>query len=996
MPSSKKSSTQKNVGKTTSKSRGKTASPKKRSAAAKRSTPSGKGKAGTKRSTAAGRSVSRGTNEQTKEYIDYSLRIEIILWIVLTFSILCFVSLLGFGGRLGEAVSGFISGMFGILAYLFPLVLFFLTAFLMANRKSHIAKVKAAGVVLLYADLCAMMQLALVGYRSTYTIEEYYESGMVYHTGGGILGGGLCHLFGGVIGTVGTWIVLIALLIISLILITQRSLVKDVSRHASAFGAKARESRRKQSLRREEQRLNRQSKRQERSAQRAAEDLQQGLREAYDADTLADFSLASGSARRTRTQSGMSMDTALTREDTGKPMSAAARHITLPGAESADSKEDLFDETEPAAMKRLREKLSPSVLKGGEKSAKKESSAGKEQEKRQKTDQLKTDDAAGLPDELFKNAWGQKHTEPLAETLIPEEEEGERGHIQNSEVSTDAAEVPAEKEKASGMRRQRLYENAETLQKDVDQVADQIAQASSEEKPLYSFPTTDLLSAPPKNRTGTTEDELRQTAERLQQVFRTFGVDVKITNVTCGPSVTRYELTPAMGVKVSKIVNLQDDIKLNLAAQDIRIEAPIPGKAAVGIEVPNKKSTGVMLREMLEAKEFKNHPSRLAYAVGKDIAGNIIVSDIAKMPHLLIAGATGSGKSVFINTLIMSILYKASPEEVKMILIDPKVVELSVYNGIPHLFIPVVTDPKKAAGALNWAVAEMMKRYQLFAESGVRDLKGYNKRIEAMEAAYEQDTMPASPKAADNDADSVSADSAQIKRPEKLPQIVIVVDELADLMMVASADVEDAICRLAQLARAAGIHLVIATQRPSVDVITGLIKANMPSRIAFSVSSGVDSRTVLDQVGAEKLLGNGDMLFAPQTYKQPLRVQGAYVSDAEVAQVTDFIRNQAGSASYNQEMAERIESVEKSVSSAAGGGSDVDELFAQAGQFLIEKDKASIGMLQRMFKIGFNRAARIMDQLSDAGVVGPEEGTKPRKIIMSAEQFENYLEQGGR
>ncbi len=440
-----------------------------------------------------------------------------------------------------------------------------------------------------------------------------------------------------------------------------------------------------------------------------------------------------------------------------------------------------------------------------------------------------------------------------------------------------------------------------------------------------------------------------------------------ITDVSCGPSVTRYELQPEMGVKVSKIVNLADDIKLNLAAPDIRIEAPIPGKAAIGIEVPNKETVMVRFRDMVEAEEFKNHASSICFTAGKDIAGQVVVADIAKMPHLLIAGATGSGKSVCINTIIMSILYKANPEDVKLILIDPKVVELSVYNGIPHLFIPVVTDPKKAAGALHWAVAEMTDRYQKFAEYQVRDLKGYNQKVAAIQDV-EDETKPA-----------------------KLPQIVIVVDELADLMMVAAGEVEDAICRLAQLARAAGIHMIIATQRPSVDVITGLIKANMPSRIAFSVSSGVDSRTILDMNGAEKLLGNGDMLFYPQGIQKPIRVQGPFVSDTEVETVVDFLKKQS-TAAYNTEIEEKMKSV-SSQSNASGGGNERDAYFVDAGKFVIEKDKGSIGMLQRWFKIGFNRAARIMDQLEEAGVVGKEEGTKPRKILMTMEQFEEFIEE---
>lgn len=492
----------------------------------------------------------------------------------------------------------------------------------------------------------------------------------------------------------------------------------------------------------------------------------------------------------------------------------------------------------------------------------------------------------------------------------------------------------------------------------------------SEEKRAkeYVFPPLSLLKHGKKSG-GDSDAHLRQTAMKLQQTLQNFNVNVTVTNVSCGPSVTRYELQPEQGVKVSKIVGLADDIKLNLAAADIRIEAPIPGKAAVGIEVPNKENTAVMLRDLLETDEFQNHESKIAFAAGRDIAGKVVVADIMKMPHVLIAGATGSGKSVCINTLIMSILYKADPKDVKLIMIDPKVVELSVYNGIPHLMIPVVTDPKKAAGALNWAVAEMMKRYDLFAQYNVRDLKGYNAKVETVEAIEEEG------------------------KPEKLPQIVIIVDELADLMMVAPGEVEESICRLAQLARAAGIHLVLATQRPSVNVITGLIKANMPSRIAFSVSSGVDSRTILDMNGAEKLLGKGDMLFYPQGYQKPARLQGAFVSDEEVSSIVDFLAEKNPGMQYNSQIEQQVNTAGMSGGTGGSSADDRDAYFVEAGKFIIEKEKASIGMLQRMFKIGFNRAARIMDQLCDAGVVGPEEGTKPRKVLMSAEEFENYIEE---
>ena len=485
----------------------------------------------------------------------------------------------------------------------------------------------------------------------------------------------------------------------------------------------------------------------------------------------------------------------------------------------------------------------------------------------------------------------------------------------------------------------------------------------------YMFPPLSLLNKGIA-KSGNSSGELRETAERLRQTLQNFGVKVSITDISQGPAVTRYELSPEQGVKVSKIVGLADDIKLNLAATDIRIEAPIPGKAAIGIEVPNKENSAVALRDLLDSKEFQGFDSKIAFAVGKDIAGKIVVADIGKMPHMLIAGATGSGKSVCINTLIMSIIYKAKPDEVKMIMIDPKVVELSVYNGIPHLLIPVVTDPKKAAAALHWGVAEMTDRYQKFADYNVRDLKGYNKKVEEMQAKGEAGV------------------------PDKMPQIVIIVDELADLMMVSPGEVEESICRLAQLARAAGIHLIIATQRPSVDVITGLIKANMPSRVAFSVSSGVDSRTILDMNGAEKLLGKGDMLFYPQGFTKPARVQGAFVSDKEVSDVVEFLKNQKLGNIYSNDIQEKIANLGATSGGGTGDNGAVrDEYFVDAGKFIIEKDKASIGMLQRVFKIGFNRAARIMDQLCEAGVVGEEEGTKPRKVLMSNEEFEQYIEE---
>ncbi len=494
-------------------------------------------------------------------------------------------------------------------------------------------------------------------------------------------------------------------------------------------------------------------------------------------------------------------------------------------------------------------------------------------------------------------------------------------------------------------------------------------------KAKYEKPPIDLLLENKKKGGGDSDQYLKETALLLQQTLKTFGVSATVTDISQGPSVTRFELQLGEGIKVNKIVNLADDLKLNLAAQDIRIEAPIPGKAAVGIEIPNKERLPVSIRELIESQEFKKADSKLSYVVGKDISGHTIVSDIAKMPHLLVAGSTGSGKSVFTNSIILSILYEANPDEVKLILVDPKVVEFSVYNGIPHLLLPVVTDARKANAALAWAVAEMERRYKVFAEHNVRAIKAYNDLVV-------QGKVPA-------------VDGP----PEKMPQIVIVVDELADLMMVASKDVEASICRIAQLARAAGIHLIIATQRPSVDVITGLIKANMPSRVALKVSSGVDSRTILDSVGAERLLGYGDMLFYPQGYSKPLRVQGAFVSDEEVQRVTEFLKNNAsGGDIYDEEILNKISNLsgEGQTQDAAGeasegSGDDLDSYFDDACRFVVEKEKASSGMLQRVFKVGYNRAARIVDQMEANGVVGPEEGTKPRKVLMDANQLELFL-----
>ena len=544
------------------------------------------------------------------------------------------------------------------------------------------------------------------------------------------------------------------------------------------------------------------------------------------------------------------------------------------------------------------------------------------------------------------------------------EEDDKKGRKKYDHSNDDLTPLTKETKKTQSIQpdviENNLFRQEEEKKEDKTKEVLQLEHAMVVEDENYEYPPIELLSKPDKKKLKGGAKALTDTATKLQKTLYSFGVSAKVENVSVGPAITRYELKPAEGVRVSKIANLADDIALNLVAETIRIEAPIPGKQAVGIEVPNKEKEAVHLREVLESEEFQNNKSKLTVALGKDVAGNIQLADIAKMPHVLIAGSTGSGKSVCINTIISSIIYNAKPSEVKMVMVDPKVVELSVYNGIPHLLIPVVTDPKKAAGALAWAVQEMDNRYNLFAAKGVRDIKGYNKAIEKEEG---QGT---------------------------LPQIVIIVDELADLMMVAAKDVEEAICRLAQKARAAGMHLVIATQRPSVDVITGLIKANVPSRIAFAVSSQVDSRTILDSVGAEKLLGKGDMLFFPTGFPKPVRVQGAFVSDEEVEKIVGFVKKN-GTANYSEDILETIENsnkTEKELAQEQAEDDETDPFLMDAIEAVIEQGTASTSFIQRRFKVGYARAGRIIDQMEERGIISGYQGSKPREVLMPKERWE--------
>lgn len=819
------------------------------------------------------RKANKPSAEEVRKVEEF--RSEIALWILIACALLLFVSNFGVGGAVGSAVSSFLFGIFGIMAYLFPILLIIGCFFAISNKGNFLAIMKLVSGILFILFLCMLLSL-LFSNETVLTPMESFTYGAEKKLGGGIIGGFFAYYISQAFGLIGAYIINAIVLIISLVIITEKSAIKGFK----AGGQKVYESAKESNERYQEYRRVRAEER---------------------------------SRRVDNKVSGVSIDTKIpTRQE-------------LPYSDEMDELHEDSQLELPNIKAERRTRLSS------------------------------TDDT----------------TSGYA-PLIPKEEIKQGPKIVGDFIEDEVQPEPVIERTST----RRTRSSVEDIEKAVDSVANEIIaeETAVSEKP-YVFPPISLLKASDSRRSGNTQNQLRETAQKLEQTLKTFGVNVTVTDISCGPAVTRYEIQPEMGVKVSKIVNLADDIKLNLAAEDIRIEAPIPGKAAVGIEVPNKEKSMVAFRDLIESEDFKNAASKISFVVGKDISGQTKVADIAKMPHMLIAGSTGSGKSVCINTIIMSILYKADPKDVKLIMIDPKVVELSVYNGIPHLMIPVVTDPKKAAGALHWAVAEMTERYQKFAEINVRDINGYNSRI-----------------------DSIQVPDGQ-ERPKKLPQIVIIVDELADLMMVASNDVEEAICRLAQLARACGIHLVIATQRPSVNVITGLIKANMPSRIAFAVTSGVDSRTILDMNGAEKLLGKGDMLFNPQGVPKPIRVQGAFVSDKEVADVVRFITEKNGAASYSAEVQQKLENIDSSgnstvsVSDADSGGDGRDSYFMEAAKIIIDKDKASIGMLQRYLKVGFNRAARIMDQLEEAGIVGPEEGTKPRKVLMSPEEFEMYIDE---
>lgn len=987
--------------------------------------------------TSASRSSSK---KRKKKKVNSAAFTEAALFIALAVALILFISNFGLAGKAGTFFAAIQFGTFGIFAYIFPVVLVVGTVIMLRKGKnSGVARVKFITAFIGAMFVCAFIEMVGGGYIKLEKLSDYYNFEVPLKKGGGIVGGAVCSFLTPAVGKVGTYIIIIVFIIIAVLIISERSIIRSLTNGSRKVINTAKddineykeESEKKRAIRQEQRELKEEQQRQRRRFDQKVSGV--------------DLSIEiPGTNRRNdilgpKQPEAENMRTSAAGRLSGPDVAEVFQNdryseniIEIDSDENSDeSTGGIFNLPKSAHSKRDKSVAAKSndigpVVSDKDKSARAadDSLFAREYDKQEEYHDIHGDDSSAYADEAYTEADYADEAyrkEPVDDDLVDDyaDYSQEQTSYRNESADSDYAygehlqELPEDdgleqwqrQEKTDAVGRTVLeglqkqtpgtgmkHDSAgtggadkmgtsssasargaqpektmEQVDAEIDEEVRHSEQLSEEivEKP-YEFPPVELLHRG-KSTSSTSQKELRDTAVKLQQTLSNFGVRVTVSDVSCGPAVTRYEIQPEQGVKVSRIVSLADDIKLNLAAADIRIEAPIPGKAAVGIEVPNKETSGVTLRELIESKPFEESKSPIAFGVGKDIAGQVVVADIAKMPHVLIAGATGSGKSVCINTIIMSILYRAKPSEVKLIMIDPKVVELSVYNGIPHLMIPVVTDSKKAAGALNWAVAEMDDRYKKFAQAGVRDLKGYNAKVEQLKDIEAED------------------------KPAKLPQLVIIIDELADLMMIAKNEVEDAIVRLAQLARAAGIHLVIATQRPSVDVITGLIKANVPSRIAFAVSSGVDSRTILDMVGAEKLLGKGDMLFSPAGYPKPARIQGAFVSDDEVSAVVEFLKANCGeSGGYHDDVARKIDNPAFAESQAFGN--DYDDYFAEAGRYLIEKGKGSVSILQRVYRIGFNRAARIMDQLEEAGVMGPEEGTKPRKVLMTMDEFEELLQ----
>ncbi len=971
---------------------------------------------------------SKTVNKKTAVY-DFPIVREIGVLVCVALAVILFISSFETVGSDLGWLKQVNFGLFGWFGYVSALVVVFLAFFIAANL-DHFGtkpKMKVAGVVLFVVAVCGFLQAVQIRiYDYTMPVLDYFTYGYE-KGGGGLIGGAVMKLFYPFLGKIGSAILLFFVILISMMIVTEVSF-QDIGKWIQAASDKYQEKKQLQKEQEEEYLAQLQMRQAKQAAEQTAAKTsgKSGKSSIANVDLKKDSQSGHKEERSKKQGLGQRKDKLSASPDVVSvaPQTVAAEASVSAGAVGTESGEApvQVDENRKNAFfewiqQRRKEEKRKEEVQNADTGA-----ASDTEPNAPLPDTASAGDGLSSPLEgqpgIRQSATdsrvlhapsngGSRQMQSLStqksismpegkavQTVMPlTEGEKEISH----EDYNPYADFPQETNKYSNTAYTR--ENGDQTGKLVVQTASgkkieverdtvvapvkkhTIAYTGTPEKeaavsipkpapkPYVAPPLRLLKRSEPGTKEKNRDMELAETAALLEQTFRDFGVGVEITDYSCGPTVTRYELTPAQGVKVSRITALTDDVKLKLAATDIRIEAPIPGKSAVGIEVPNKENSMVLLGDLIGSTSFQKHPSKLAFAVGKDIGGKVIVFDIARMPHLLIAGATGSGKSVCINTLIMSILYKATPEEVKLIMIDPKVVELSVYSGIPHLAKPVVTDARKASSVLNWAVAEMTRRYHKFAETNTRDIAGYNSHVAADESLSEEQ-----------------------KKAVRLPQMVIIVDELADLMMVAPGEVEDAICRLAQMARAAGIHLVLATQRPSVNVITGLIKANIPSRIAFSVSSGVDSRTIIDMNGAEKLLGKGDMLFYPFGYNKPVRVQGAFVSDQEVSSVVESMTKANDSYVSAVEYDDAFEEEEEEEGS---GIMEVDEYFAKAGFFLIEKEKGSIGMLQRMFRIGFNRAARIMDQLAEYGVVGEEDGTKPRQILMTQAEFEAFLSENG-
>lgn len=875
---------------------------------------------------------------------------EVILIIIMLISLVAEISVLTEKmGVIGHLFSSLFKGLFGFAGGLLPLCIIIYCGWLLASEERKMPVVRGLGGLLFLLCVAAGVHLihpieAEANLKFFQRVGFYYGEGAMGN--GGLFGVALGGMLYGAFDTLGSTLVLIALLIISFIMATGKSFFQAVSDYSAHQKAMQKVRQEKIKSRAEQIRLMEQAEAEKRERRRQREKKK------------GSYNIELRDEEGCEVETPEIEETVFRKKDPIKLKKADPIYnfIFQEEQEGADQEEVQDFEIESVSENQQKDEEIPIMIH-----SKAVQDEGDEMIEEIFRETPEKEILLSEEEEVFSQNEPLGKTEEIPIVVLDEEAEGlnasddldmsESVNISDDlEITVDADDLSDAQEK----------EEQEKTAKEAESVPEEeVPVEPIEEEIPYVFPPIELLGEDPKSGGGDSKAEMLANAKKLESTLKSFGVDAKVIQINRGPTVTRYELSPSQGVKVSKIVNLADDIALNLAASGIRIEAPIPGKAAVGIEVPNRETQSVYLRTVLDSDAFHNHGSKLAFALGEDIAGNPVVTDIGKMPHLLIAGATGSGKSVCINTLITSILYKADPKDVKLLLVDPKVVELSVYNGIPHLLIPVVTDPKKASAALNWAVREMLQRYNDFAAFGVRDIKGFNAMKE-------------------EEGDEKG----------KMAQIVIVIDELADLMMAAPGEVEDSICRLAQMARAAGMHLIIATQRPSVDVITGVIKANIPSRLAFAVSSGIDSRTILDMVGAEKLLGKGDMLFYPAGQSKPARLQGAFVTDKEVEDIVSFLKK-SGRPGYTQDTIDQITKVTKTGMDA---DEDSDEFFEPAVDLIIEKEKASVSMLQRQFRIGYNRAARLMDELERKGMVGSEDGSKPRKVLITRAQWETIKE----